>query len=160
MTLEAASLNEIKSTLKEMDAAELREQLLRLARFRKENKELLSYILFMEEDKTRFIQDVKRDIDEAFQDIPNTTLYIRTKALRKILKRVNKFIKFSADKMVEAELLIHFCSRMKRSNTKPGDSTALTNLYQRQMIRISKAVSTLHEDLQWDYMKEFRELEL
>jgi len=34
----------------------------------------------------------------------------------------------------------------------------LLNIYERQLVKIQKAISTLHEDLQFDYQREFEEL--
>jgi len=35
-------------------------------------------------------------------------------------------------------------------------STALMNIYERQLLKINKALATLHEDLQHDYLEELR----
>ena len=48
--MKAASISEIKTELKGLPPAQLTELCLRLARFKKENKELLTYLLFEAND--------------------------------------------------------------------------------------------------------------
>ena len=58
--MKAASVNEIKQQLKEVNPVELIELCLRLARFKKENKELLTYLLFEADDLQAYIANVKK----------------------------------------------------------------------------------------------------
>lgn len=160
MPINPASVNDIKNTLKSMKDEQLREFLLRVVKYKKENKEFLSYILFMEDDIPQFIRDVKNDMEENFAALKSGTTYTRTKALRKLLRGVNKYIKFSANKTVETELLIHFCRLMAKSSVNPEVSTALFNIYHRQLSRIHKAISALHEDVQADYKSDLQEIML
>ncbi|MGB8357823.1 MAG: hypothetical protein WCD55_04325, partial [Bacteroidales bacterium] len=51
----------------------------------------------------------------------------------------------------EVELLICFCSKLKRLSPSIQKNTALMNLFNRQIDTIIKKVSVLHEDLQYDY---------
>ena len=65
--MKAASSKEIKSALTEQSSTQLIELCLRLARFKKENKELLTYLLFEEQDEDAYIHSAKKVIDEGFQ---------------------------------------------------------------------------------------------
>ena len=49
--MDPAPLAEIKKTLMLMDRSELLDACLRLARFKKDNKELLTYMLFLSKDE-------------------------------------------------------------------------------------------------------------
>jgi hypothetical protein len=55
--MKTPSAQEIKSAIKELSTAESLELILRLARFKKENKELLTYLLFNASDESGFIED-------------------------------------------------------------------------------------------------------
>lgn len=151
MSIDPASLQDIKNALKNMAPEEVQTLLLRLARHKKENKELLSFALFLEVDSAQFIKDVKHEIDVAFLSLNTGTAYMSMKGLRKILKLVNKFIKFSASREVETELIIYFCKKILESPVRLHSSTVLANLYQRQLERIYRAVEYLHEDIRMDY---------
>jgi hypothetical protein len=158
--MEPASLNDIKKALQAMPADKVREYCLRLAKYKKENKELLGYILFLEDDIIQFSKDVRHEIDQAFTLLNSNTTYLSAKGLRKILKSVNKYIKFAGNKEVETELLIYFCKKMKKSPVRLTSSVVLNNLYSRQLERIYRAVENLHEDKQADYRSDISSLEL
>jgi hypothetical protein len=131
---------------------------LRLARFKKENKELLTYLLFESHDEQAYIKNVKQEIDGQFANINDSSLYLAKKSIRKILRIANKYIRYSGSKTVEIELLIHFSDTLNESKIPYQKSTALTNLYNAQIKKISAAIKSLHEDLQYDYLKELKQL--
>jgi len=151
--METASLSEIKNQLKAITQIELQELCLRLAKYKKENKELLNYLLFEADNELFFIQNVKNEIDEQFKQLNRNYLYLAKKTLRKSLNTTNKYIKFSGSKKVEVELLLHFCMKMKSAGLARKSNTAIHNTYIRQTIRINKALLALHEDLQYDYQE-------
>jgi hypothetical protein len=152
--MKAASLKELKAELSTLPPAQLIEVCMHLIKYKKENKELLTYLLFEAGDERSYIKKVELIIDALFDEMNRSSVYLMKKTLRKILRTTNKFIKYSGSKETEVELLIYFC-RMIRSESIPVESsTTLTNLYQRQLQRIQKAMSLLHEDLQYDYSKE------
>lgn len=156
--MKAASLNELKKELLNLEPNRLVDICLRITKYKKENKELLTYLLFEADDEQNYIESIKELIDEQFDLIPKNNLYQGSKMLRKTLRTTNKFIKYSGQKETEAELLIYFCRRMRKSGLRILSSTALTNLYQQQLKKINKAIEKLHEDLQFDYQKELDEL--
>jgi hypothetical protein len=139
-------------------SAELREICLKLARFRKENKELLTYLLFEVQDEQAYIRSVKERMDHLFHEINISHIYFAKKSIRKIVRSTNKFIRYSGKKQTEAELLLHFCRRLKSSAVPINKSVALSNIYSSQMRKIKKAMRTLHEDLQFDYAEELKSL--
>ena len=159
--MKAATVHQLKEELKHRSAAQLVELCNRLARFKKENKELLTYLLFEAHDEQGYIQSVKHEIDFQFSEIPKgNSLYLQKKSVRKVLRTTNKYTRYSAVKTTEPELLIYFCNALKQSGIAITKSTALTNLYQSQLKKINKAVKPLHEDLQYDYLKRLEELAL
>jgi hypothetical protein len=152
--MKTASIHELKNELSTVPAAQLMELCLRLAKFKKENKELLTYLLFEAHDLEAYITAVKAYMDEEFDTLPKSSLYFIKKALRKILKSVNKYIKYAGEKQAEIELLIYFCSKIKQAGIKMESSTVLNNLFQQQLKKIEKAIDSQHEDLQYDYRKQ------
>jgi hypothetical protein len=64
--MKAASINEIKKELGELDAKALRDICMRLAKYKKENKELLTYLLFEAHDEAGYVNAVKSEMDELF----------------------------------------------------------------------------------------------
>lgn len=157
--MKASTVNELKQELKHKSAAELIELCNRLARFKKENKELLTYLLFEAHDETGYKESVKQEVDLQFAEIPaGNSLYLQKKSVRKVLRMVSKYARYSGEKTTEIELLLYFCHSLKHSGIKMHQSTALTNLYQAQLKKISKLLPALHEDLQYDYKRLLAEL--
>lgn len=154
-----SSLKEIKTELNHRSQNELLELCLRLGRFKKENKELLTYLLFEASNEEGYIQSVKSDIDEQFENINRKSYFFIRKSVRRILKNIKKFIRYSKKKETEVELLLYFCKKLRDFKPTIKKSVQLQNSYKRQLTLIRKIVSTLHEDLQYDYELEIQELE-
>ncbi|WP_026764635.1 hypothetical protein [Sediminibacterium salmoneum] len=150
--MKAATVHEIKQALMGNTAKELAELCLRLAKFKKENKELLTYLLFEANDEELYIREVQQEISSEMDQIdPGQNLYFAKKSIRKVLRMANKYIRYTGSKQAEVAILLHFCQSLKQSGIPFMKSTALNNLYQQQHKKINKALSTLHEDLQYDY---------
>jgi len=151
--MKTATIQEIKQELLALPHFELAELLLKLARSKKENKELLTFLLFESNDIAGYIEGVKKEMEAAFLDINISHVFFAKKTIRKVLRITNKYIRFSGSKQAEAELLIHFCKLVKDSGIKIDKNPALKNLYQNQLKKIEKAMDSLHEDMQYDLQK-------
>jgi hypothetical protein len=79
--MKAASVKQLKEELKYRSQEELLQLCLRLSKFKKENKELLSYLLFDEENEAAYISDIKNEIDEHFEQINKKTYYFIKKSV-------------------------------------------------------------------------------
>ncbi len=154
--MKASTLNELKKELQTLPPVQVLELCVHLAKYKKENKELLSYLLFEAHDEQAYIKDVKEMIEGQFEGMNKSNLYLAKKTIRKVLRTTNKYIKYSSSKQIEVELLIYFCKTLKNTGVPLQTNTALGNLYQRQVLKINKAMATLHEDLQHDYLEELR----
>ena len=149
--MKTATLNELKKTLKSLDPEEVANLCLRLAKFKKENKELLTYCLYEADNEASFVESVKQDMSEAFQEINIRQLYLAKKTIRKVLRIAQKHSRYSGLASTQVELLLHFCEEMKATKVKIRQHKVLQNLYERQLASIEKLLSGLHEDLQSDY---------
>lgn len=156
--MQAASLSDLKKELDKLPPKAVKELCVRMARYKKENKELLTYLLFEAGDEQTYIRGIQEEMDEAFAGINRGSLYYAAKNLRKILRTANKYIKYSGNKQTEVEVLMYYCLKITQSGLPVRNSTALANLYQRQLDKIAKAISKLHEDLQYDYEQELEPL--
>ena len=156
--MKTVTVKELSQELTYRTPKELRDLCLRLSRFKKENKELLTYLLFESSDELSYIAGVKKEIDDEFEQINKTTYYFIKKSIRKILKNTRKYIRYSQKKQTEVELLLYFCTKLKKLSPSIQRNTSLMNLYNRQIDTIIKKISVLHEDLQYDYGLELNEL--
>lgn len=158
--MKASTIAQLKKELQHRSPEELLSLCLRLGRFKKENKELLTYLLFEVDHEEGYIENIKAEVDEQFLDINVNSFFYIKKSIRKILRNIKKYIRYSGNKETEVELLLYFCKKLHDFRPSIKKNTALFNLYQRQLTFISKKIDVLHEDLQYDYGLALQELEL
>ncbi len=156
--METATVKALKDELKHKNANELLELCLKLARFKKENKELLTYLLFESHDEERYVLGVKNEIDVLFEGINTKSYFFIRKSARKILTSTKKYIRFSKKKETEVELLLYFCVKLKNFKPSIKNSPRLQNILTTQVKLVEKLLTTLHEDLQYDYRLELDKL--
>ena len=156
--MNTASVKEIKQELSHRSNQELTTIIQRLARFKKENKELLSYLLFEAENEALFVADIKEEIDEQFENLNRKSYYLMKKGVQKILRNIKKHIRYSPVKETEVELLIYFCKKLKANKPSMNYNSVIRNMYARQLELASKKIKALNEDLQYDYREEIDEI--
>lgn len=149
-----ASLADIKKELRTLDEAQAQELCMKLAKYKKENKELLTYLLFEADDEPAYVTAVKNQLDEMFLAVNATAVYFQKKTLRKILRFANKQIKYSGNKQTELEIRIFFCRKMKEARLMMRSNTVLYNLYVGQLKKIKSTFAKLPEDLRTDYERD------
>ena len=156
--MKTASLKEIKTELVALPKEELLALCLHLVKYKKENKELIHYLIFEAQHESEYIQDIKNQMDELFQQINTTSYYLIKKSVRKILRLTKKHIAYSKKKETEVELLIYFCVQLSQLYPSFKNNSALISLYERLIKNIQKSMETLHEDLQYDFSKDLKGL--
>ena len=156
--MRSASIREIKKELTERDRDDILELCLRLCRFKKENKELLTYLLFESHDETGYVDQVKELLDERFEQVNRKSPYFVKKSIRSMLTTCRKYIRYSKSKETEVELLLYFCHKIKDFRPSLKHNRKVWTLYLRLLEQVESKISGLHEDLQYDYKLELEEL--
>lgn len=151
--MEISSLQEQKKELKTLSKEELAELCLRLGKYKKENKELLNFLLFHRHDAENYIEQVKHSLQFAFDEL-NPHPYYCTKSLRKILRTISRQAKFIAQAHLEIDLLCWFCHNYLDKVNLKTTNKSLQQLFTRQLEKIDKCCLKLHEDLQFDVRQE------
>jgi|TARA_R110000737_G_scaffold202403_1_gene221594 hypothetical protein len=149
--MKASSLKDIKADLKNSSKDELLELTLRLIRFKKDNKELITYLLYESDNDDLFIESCKSDMNESFAQINRSSFFFIRKAIRKILSLTKKNIRYAQKKNIEIELLLHFCKLLTEFRPKISRNKVLMNTLETQTRMLRKSISTMNEDLQHDY---------
>lgn len=147
-------LADIKKELQFHDKADLIELCLRLGRYKKENKELLAYLLFDADNERNFIESVIAESGFMFSQLPSNN-YQMAKSMRKVLRLLNKYIKFMGSKEAEIEFLLSFCRNYIEYADRRGSYKPMRLIFTRQLDKITKAITKLHEDLQFDYTQDY-----
>ncbi len=157
--MRTATVHEIKQELLSLKPSELADMCLRLAKFKKENKELLTYLLFESHQEENYVQEVKKEMDQIFGEINFSHLYFVKKSLRKLLRQVNKHSRYIGSRSADADLRLYFCHLIREQGIPLDKNTVIKNMFVSQLDKAKIAVSGMHEDLQYDFLKEIRKLE-
>ncbi|MCF6213706.1 MAG: hypothetical protein L3J45_06740 [Flavobacteriaceae bacterium] len=156
--MKAVTIKDLKTELTHRSQKEILTLCLRLSKFKKENKELLTYLLFESADEEAFINGIKIEIDEQFELINTKTYYFIKKSVRKILRRIKTYIRYSKKTETEVELRLYFCQKLNDFKSSIKHNTVLKNIFYREIEAVKKKLSGLHEDLQYDYRLEIESL--
>jgi len=147
-------LSDLKKELSGLSNRELTDICLRLSKYKKENKELLSYLLFDADDPMKYAEQIKGFLLEDFKTMQKH-YYYSTKSMRKIIRLINRYAKYTGSKEVEIELSLWFCTNFLKFADLKTSHKPMQGLLTRQFEKIIKLIPKLHEDLQYDYQKEF-----
>ncbi len=157
--MNVASLQEVKSELQNLSEKELVELCIHLAKYKKDNKEYLSYLLFQSQNREGYLLQIKAEIELQFAEIDGQkNVYFIKKSLRKILRILNKYCKYVGDKSNTVDLLLFYCLKMKEHHIPLQNSVALENIFLSQIKKIKTITANLHEDLQADNIREMENI--
>ena len=156
--MKAATVIQLRKELETLDEDYLRELCLRLARFKIENKELLTYLLFESEDEDFYVNGIKDQVDKLFEEINKKSYFYIKKSVRKILRLLKKYARYSNSKETEVELLIYYCYKLKTLKPSISNNLTLTKIFLKQIENIEKKIIKLHEDLQFDFRERLKQL--
>lgn len=158
--MRSATVKEIKDELSALPHKELVALLQRLARFKKENKELLTYLLFESTDLDGYLTSVRQEMLEGMLDIHPRQTWLAKKTIRKTLRIALKHIRLTTSRQAEADLLMHFIRLVLDSGIDLKVTPVVLNLCHVQARKARAAIEALHEDLQFEYRMAFEQLEL
>jgi hypothetical protein len=157
--MKTATISELKHHLQTITNSEMTELCVRLARYKKENKELLTYLLFEAHNENGYIESIKIEINEEFETLPKSNLHLTKKSIRKVLRSITKYARYTGGAQSHIEMLLHFCFKLNQSTIPINKSPAIEKLYANQINKIYKLLDSLHEDLRYDYSKQLKTLE-
>ena len=149
--MQTSSIAYLKKEIQAMPQTELVAVCTQLIKFKKENKELLYYLLFESTNEQNYVNNLKDEVSVLFEVVNTQTIYFAKKTIRKILRFIFKYSKFSSQITTKIELLIHFCEQMNALPLDWQSSKVMVNIYESQIKKIKTDLLTLHEDLQFDY---------
>ena len=145
--MKAATISQLKKELAKLDREELLEVCVRLAKFKVESKELLTYLLMKSDDELRYANELCEELDKLLDDSGR----IHKQTLRKVVRWMNKCLRFSGNRETELQVRIHFCRRIKEKQISFGGCRVSENMYTTQLKKIEKALEKVHPDLQFDF---------
>ncbi|HCM75645.1 MAG TPA: hypothetical protein DIS90_04650, partial [Cytophagales bacterium] len=76
-----ATISEIKKAIAILDQEQVNALCLRLAKYKKDNKELLTYLLFEAHDEQAYVNTLKSELEEQFGALTNLNVYYVKKSI-------------------------------------------------------------------------------
>ena len=152
-----AKLPELKRELEGLPQPELVRLCLRLAKYKVETKELLDYLLWSSEDPIQYANEFKTDVLLPFDSVFMGS-YLFTKSLRKSLRLIAKYTRFTGSKQGECELLLAFVEAFFHHYQRGFHTAANAKIIFRCLKKAAANINKLHEDIQADYTENFNTL--
>lgn len=156
--MHSATIDTIKTELKQLPPKQVLDLLLRLARFKKENKELLTYILFESANESEYVEQVKKEIAEEMLEIDGLPGYQYKKQFRKIQRKINKPVKYIGNKSATAELYLHMIRMISEKKKTTYLAAFLEKIVQQYTVKIEKLLPGIEDDLAADIRKQLKQI--
>jgi hypothetical protein len=153
------SLASLKKELNGLERKELINICARLARHKKENKELLAYLLLDADDPFYYAEKIKPLLDEPF-DAPYHSAWAFAKRLRKALRLISKYQRFTGNARGEAELLVYLMQKFQGDWRAQLTNNGIQKIILRCLVKIETLIDKMDEDYQADYTDSLRRLKL
>lgn len=152
------SLKTIREEISHLSKNELEEICIQLAKFKKENKEFLSYILFDINNEENFASQLEIELQSLFSEVNIKSAYYAKKQIRKIIKTASRYLKYTKVKETHVRLYIYILKEFKALNISYSANSALQKIEINLKNKICNLIEGLHEDLQYDYKQLFKDL--
>ncbi len=153
----AEKLNELKKDLANCTDKQLVDHLLSLARLKKENKEMLSYLLGYGGRPLEYGEVYKSLIDDCFTDISENP-YFAKKTLQKIKRIISKYYRFTSSRQGEAELYAHFLEGFCKHIHPDTRHKQVLGIGIFALKKLNAIAAQVHEDISGDVLKELDRL--
>jgi hypothetical protein len=150
-------LSDLKKELLELSKPELIQLCLRVAKLKRENKELLAYLIFDSDDPLFYAQKLKPEIKEVFEQ-PFQHAYYLTKSIRKAMRLITKYYRFTSNKQGETELLIYLVEEFYLSWRNEYRYQALGKVIYRCLEKAQSNLKKIDEDFRADFENPINEL--
>lgn len=156
--MKAKSLKKLREELVYAEKQDLVDLCLQLARFKVENKELLTYELFYRSNKDLYLSEIEAHVDKEFEGLNDASYFYLKKGVQKINRHVKKYSRIAKDPEIEVHLLLYFLKKFKAYKPDLLKQKILNNMYHREYKLVVKRIEKLHPDLQYDYEKVLEEV--
>ncbi len=155
--MKAASIKQLRTEIGNLPPHKLAALTERLIKYKKDNKELASYIIFYEEDEAGFADDVETALEEQFGLINFKTAFFAKKGLRKMIRIANKFLRYTPNKSTQARIIMDVLSRLALIPASLKKNTQIKNMQVSLLKKLDDILLQVHQDERHDFEKQLKE---
>ncbi|MEZ5174419.1 MAG: hypothetical protein R2850_13175 [Bacteroidia bacterium] len=149
-------LNDLKKDVQGLPHPELVRLLMRMSRLKTENKELLHFMLYYEHDPMSYANALKEEVLAPFDDA-FVHSRILSKKIRKSLKIIARFTRFSSNREGESDLLLSLVENYLETYRYEYRQLVLARMMVRCMKKVYDNFERIHEDFRADYSGRYNE---
>lgn len=154
----SASTEDIRKELQKLPPKKVLDLTLRLARFKKENKELLTYLLFEAGDEQGYVHSLRLEIDALLADVQKAPSATIKKQLRRVTRLITRQSKYIGSKWAAVDLHLYFCNELRSHPDQLLKITSANTIFHQQLNKAAKLLPALEADLQYDYQQQLESL--
>lgn len=151
-------LSDIKKELALLDKAQLMALCTRMAKLKKENKEFLSYLISDADDPQFYAEKLKAELDVVWKE-PFYSVWALNKSLRKSLRLISKYRRFTSHLRGELELMLHFQQGFFDHWKHGFNNRRFESMSDQNLRKIHKLFGQIDEEFRADYQAQIDDLE-
>jgi hypothetical protein len=104
------------------------------------------------------VSSLKLEIDELLSSIEKGPISPIKKQIRRVIRLINRHVKYIGTKVSHVELLLHLCEQLKEHEQDLLSSSKIYSLYELQLNKVRKLLPAVDDDLQYDYEQKINAL--
>jgi hypothetical protein len=132
-----------------------------LAKYKKEIKEYLGYLLFDDSDRVAYVEEVGHELRALVEAIdPSQNAYFTKKNLRRIQRAMNRYCRFVGEPGAAAEIRLQFLRALQNTAIPFRQHAQLQNIVDQEKKRTRMLIEDIHEDIRTDFEKALDEIRI
>ncbi|MFM7709422.1 MAG: hypothetical protein ACKO5C_00765 [Ferruginibacter sp.] len=151
-------VQELRKRTADLQTSELIQLLSRLMRFKRENKELVAYELFVRDQPEVWFSEIRESFNSELETMNTSHPYFMKKTMRKLIRRAKTYARYAGDPAIESELFCGLLEVFNEHHLHVHPSDIVRKIYYDTFTRLEKNISKLHEDLQYDFERRLADL--
>jgi hypothetical protein len=153
-------IHEIRVKTNELSVESMHRLLTRLMRFKRENKELVAFELFVRDEPEAWFADIRKECHATLDDMNTSHPYFMKKTLRKLIRTVKTYARYAGDPAIEAELLCILLEAFHQRRLHEHTADKIQKIVTDTQVRLQKIIAKLHDDLQYDFIRRLANLSI
>ena len=151
-------IHELRVKTNDLSVESLHRLLTRLMRFKRENKELVAFELFIRAEPENWFADIREECNVTLNEMNTSHPYFMRKTMRKLIRTLKTYARYAGDPAIEAELLCILLEAFHQKHLHEHTAEKIRKIVTDTQVRLQKMISKLHDDLQYDFIRRLADI--